>query len=210
MGELKEKGKELGKILAEIKTKDEELKQIKEKKEVEETKSVYTQNMKRLSLFIKDWIQIFNGGNVWKSKSLETEYYKYEYSESYGSAYIKIKSKEGITKRRFFLDWFRPELEIEISRDFKEGSKLDISQGDYNYITDHLKRYDSREEEYGYLMLPEMKIKTFVDIEFDSNEWLTIQDGKISHYLAIIQDDLEYYLDQKITELRKNGVGNNE
>jgi hypothetical protein len=205
MNELKEKSKELGKILSEIKTKEEELKLIKEEKETEEKRSVYTTNMKQLSLFIKDWIQIFNGGNVWRTKTLETEYYDYKYSESFGTSTIMVKSKEGITKRRFFLDWFRPELEIEISRNFKRGRRKDAGSGDYDFITKHLRRYESEEKQFGFLMLPTMRIKTFVDIEFDSNEWLTIKDGKIPHYLNIIKDDLEYHLDQKIAEIEKNG-----
>lgn len=215
MSDLEEKKIQL---TTELKKKQDEIKRL-EKEAIhlakDQEKLVYTPEKRELSEFIREWIIVFNNGSVNTSKSLDTEGFSYQYHEWMGTVKITVKSKEGLTKKKFFIDWFIPELEIEIKRDFQNGRGLKYLSGssvakDYNWIIEHIKEWEAKEDSYGYRILPVMKIKTYTDIEYSKNEWIEVKDTKIIHYLTILRDDLKNHLDMKIVELRKNGVENNK
>ncbi len=211
MSDLVERKKVLTSELKKKKRVMEDLEAKVVKMKMEQEIDAYTDERKELSEFIREWISVFNDGEVYGSKSLETEGFSYHFSEWVGEVRLRIKSKEGLSRRKFLKDWFTPELEIKITRDFANdrGQKYvgnGTAQKHYHWITDHLDKWEDREENYGHKILPIMEIKTFTDLDYADNKWIRVGDNKLTHYLTILRDDLKNHLDMKIVELRKNGV----
>jgi hypothetical protein len=177
----------------------------------ENEKAQYTEGKKKLSDFIKEFIDIFGNGNCWRKINLSTEFYDYQYKEFYGKATIVAKSKSIITTKKFLWEKSRPELEIKIMRDFSELGKREDGYKKtygYNYISGHIEKgYEREEERHGYKILPIMEIKTSGDIDYESDEKVIVSDDKIPYYLNILKDDLELYFEQKIVNVKKgNGI----
>lgn len=181
-------------------------KQKRKEKKLEMEKAQYTPIKKKLSLFIKDFIEVFHKrfhkqiatGNTYIAlrSDFKTKDFRYQFSEKWGETTIYITTIDGIEKKSgAFRKKFIPELEIKIIRKVE-----DTDHG----VKRYLERFESSEEKAGYKKLPEMLIKTYTDLEYQEDRWHKLNDSKIEHYLNIVNNDLEAWIDNKFGQILNN------